>query len=165
MAVERIASLTDENLKELGVERPRVFAKGSLLADESDDEGEPESKVESKKEKEPETKEDSEISPPLPYEIHPIFAGGNCMYDSVLQGAQRLHTISPLPKNPTTIAIDDLRTNVAKEIESNYGNYFDLLVTQLVTIIRDADYFGFKGGILSRLKRFTHSSKKVETYR
>lgn len=165
MAIERIANLTDNDLKTLGVTTSRVFAKGSMMADESDDESEEKTDdadsldvVErgNNKDKNAIVAGDNELQQQS-YVLRSIPRDGNCMYNAVLQGAQEALQ-NQSPSQITTVS--ELRTRVANEIETNYGHYFDELVTQLVTIVRDEDYFGLPKSMANKLKGLNKQFRK-----
>ncbi len=67
--------------------------------------------------------------------IHPILGDGNCMYNAVLEGIKKL----PNYNGNRDVTLQQLRQDIANEINQNMGNYFDLLVTQIFTAIRDQD--------------------------
>ncbi len=75
--------------------------------------------------------------------IHPISEDGNCMYNAVLEGIK----ILPNYDGNQDITLSQLRQNIANEINQNIGDYFDLLVTQIVAAIRDQDIVGFIGEV------------------
>jgi hypothetical protein len=100
---------------------------------------------------------------PTSSNIFPIDGDGDCMYNSILAGVQRLLTINPgintniilsdnTHINLSAIDLTQLRNIVANHIEANQGDYFDLIAYQIADNIRHNELAGYPESMRAQMQ-------------
>lgn len=72
-----------------------------------------------------------------PGQLHAIAPDGNCMFDSVREGAMRLRR--------SQLTVQELRSAVADYINDHFAEYNDHLIYQIANLVRDGDIEGLVG--------------------